>query len=212
MYYHFTCFRLDKGEINMNLVERAKNILLQPKQEWPVIDAEATSVGDLYRNYIAILAAVPVVAAFIGTSIVGISLPGMGSLRIPFGAGVTRMIMSYVLGLVGVYILALIINALAPSFAGQKNFLQALKVAAYSSTASWLAGIFAVLPLLGILGLLGLYSLYLIYTGLPTLMKTPADKALSYTVVVIVCAIVLFILIGALSSLFMPFPAPQPAR
>ncbi len=105
----------------------------------------------------------------------------------------------FVLALAGTFVLALIIDGLAPTFGGQKNQVQALKVAAYSSTASWVAGIFMILPTLGWLGILGLYSLYLLYLGLPRVMKAPQDKAMGYTVIVIVCAIVLYVVIGAIT-------------
>ena len=35
----------------MNLVDRAKNILLKPKQEWEIINEETTTTADLYKNY-----------------------------------------------------------------------------------------------------------------------------------------------------------------
>jgi hypothetical protein len=102
-----------------------------------------------------------------------------------------------------VYVLALIIDALAPNFGGVSNQVQALKVAAYSSTASWVAGIFGLIPPLSWLGVLGLYSLYLLYLGLPILMKSPPDKAAGYTGVVIIAAIVLFLVIGLVAGTFM---------
>jgi hypothetical protein len=104
---------------------------------------------------------------------------------------------SYLLTLVVVYVLVLIIDALAPSFDGTKSQIQALNVAAYSATAGWLAGIFAVIPWLGILGILGLYSLYLLYLGLPVLMKAPKERALGYTVVVIAAAVVLMVIVDS---------------
>jgi hypothetical protein len=110
------------------------------------------------------------------------------------------------LTLVGTYVLALIIDALAPTFDGQRNQIQALKVAAYSSTAAWVAGIFALIPWLGVLGILGLYSLYLLYLGLPVLMKAPREKALPYTAVVILAAIVLFMVIGMIVGRFTGIP------
>jgi len=106
-----------------------------------------------------------------------------------------------------VFVLALIIDALAPTFGGQKNPIQALKVAAYSATAAWVAGIFGLIPALGFLGLLGLYSLYLLFLGLPILMKAPEDKAMGYTLVVIVAAIVLGYLVSALTARLMWHPA-----
>ena len=101
-------------------------------------------------------------------------------------------VITYVLALVSVYVNALIIDALAPSFGGTKNSLKAFKVAAYSGTAAWVAGIFQIIPLLGILGILGLYSLYLLYLGLPRLMAVSADKAIGYTVVVVISWIVVY--------------------
>ena len=193
----------------MNLIERAKNILLQPEQEWPVIETEATTTEGLYLNYIAPLAAIPAIAAFIGLSVVGINLPFSGeTFRISIGSGLAYAVTNFLLTLGAVYILALVINALAPNFGGEKNMQQALKLVAYSSTASWLAGIFAIFPPISFIGLLGLYSLYLFYLGLPVMMKCPADKTLGYTITIIVSAIVIFLVVGVVSSSFISYPMP----
>lgn len=187
----------------MALMDRVKKILLQPKQEWPVIEAEQATVGGLYTGYIIPLAAIGPLASLIGWSVFGMRIPFVGSMRIPMGVGIRNAVVVYVLGLVGVFVLALIIDALAPTFSGQKNQIQALKVAAYSYTAAWVGGIFSLIPALAILGLLaGLYSLYLLYLGLPILMKAPQEKAVGYTVVVIIVAIVLYFVIGIIVAQF----------
>lgn len=187
----------------MNLVERAKAIILTPAAEWDKIAGEAHTVQGLYTNWIMILAAIPAIAGFIGLSIVGGGMFGM-SYRVGVMAGLSHAIATYLLSLGSVYVFALIIDALAPSFGGEKNFLQAFKVAAFAPTASWLAGIFGILPALSILGLLGLYSLYLLYVGLPRLMKTPPEKALAYTVVVIIAGIVLSVVAGMVAAFALP--------
>jgi hypothetical protein len=192
---------LDREE-TMALMDRAKSILFQPKQEWPVIDAEPASVGGLYTGYIIPLAAIGPVASLIGWSVLGMRMPFVGAIKIPISYGLRMAVVQYVGALVGTFVLALIIDALAPTFGGQKNQIQALKVAAYSATAAWVAGIFAIIPALSILGILGLYSLYLLYLGLPTLMKAPQEKAMGYTVVVIVCAIVLAIILSVITRQF----------
>jgi hypothetical protein len=179
----------------MDLVARVKGILLSPKSEWEVIDNESTTVGALYTGYIIPLAAIPAIAGFIGWSVIGSSMLG----KAPMAWGLERAVLQFVLALAGTFVLALIIDAIAPSFGGQKNQIQALKVAAYSSTASWVAGIFMILPTLSILGILGLYSLYLLFVGLPIVMKAPAEKAMGYTVVIIICSIVLYVVIGAIT-------------
>lgn len=190
----------------MSIVDRAKNILLTPSEEWNKIDQEPAETGRLYVGYIMPLAAIGPVASVIGMSMVGMSFMGSGTFRVPFGSALAHAVVSYALSLAGVFILALIIDALAPTFAGTKSQTQALKVAAYSSTAAWLAGIFAILPMFAVLSLFGLYSLYLLYLGLPVLMKSPQDKALGYTVVVIIAAIVLWIIIGAITASIVHYP------
>jgi hypothetical protein len=195
-----------QGPDKQALIARVKGIIMSPKSEWQMIDGESATVGGLYRGYIMLLSAIPPLATFIGMSVFGMSIPFIGTYRVPMGSALTSAIVQYVLGLAGVYALALIIDALAPTFEGQKNQVQALKVAAYSSTASWLAGIFALIPGLRLLSILGLYSLYLLYLGLPVLMKSPREKAMGYTVVAIICAIVIFWVIGAIGGMFLSLP------
>ena len=128
------------------IISRVQEILLKPKAAWAKIDAEPVNVPELYKSYIAPLAAIPPVATFIG-----FSLLGMGFFHMPIGSGLAQMILSYILRLAGVYAFALIIDYLAPQFGAQKNFNQALKLVAYASTASWVAGIFMIIPALGLL-------------------------------------------------------------
>ena len=190
--------------MNVNfVVERVKKIILQPKQEWPEIEREAYSVQEIYTKYALILAAIPAVASFIGWTIVGVGVFG-ATARAPIGTGIAHLILEYLLSLGAVYVLALAIDALAPSFDGQKDFMQAIKLAVFSSTAIWLAGIFYIVPALSIFGLLGLYSLYLLYLGLPLLMKVPEDKALPYTAVVTVASIVIVVVIKVAAMLTIP--------
>ncbi len=180
------------------LIERVKGILLTPATEWPVVAGESTSVVDLYKNYIVILAALPAVFGFIKGSLIGIDVPLIGTMRVGVAAGLTGMVVSYLLGLAQVYVIALIVDALAPTFDGQKNLLQALKLAAYAFTAAWIASVAQILPWIG--GLLalagGCYSIYLFYLGLPEMMKSPKDRAVTYTAVSIIVSIVLSVIVA----------------
>jgi hypothetical protein len=180
------------------LMARAKAILTSPRTEWPVIAAEPATVGDIYKNYVMILAAIPAVFAFLKYSVIGIHLPMLGTYRAGIGSGLGAMVLNYVLALASAYVLALIVDALAPAFGGQKNNLQAFKTVAYASTASWIAGIGQVVPWLSLLIMLagGIYSIYLIYLGLPHTMKCPPEKAVGYTAVTVIVAIILSWLVG----------------
>jgi Yip1-like protein len=184
-----------------SLVDRVKAILLEPRSEWTVIANESATIGSLYR-YAAILAAIPAICGAIAIFRIGSSLASVGIAGNSAAWAIQFAIVRYISALIGIYVLALVIDALAPQFGGQKSQIQALKVATYSCTAAWVAGVFVLIPWIGwILGLLGLYSLYLLYLGLPIVMKAPADKALGYTVVTIIAAIVIFVLLGWIGHL-----------
>ena len=185
----------------MNLVDRAKNMILTPKTEWNVAAAEATPQAELITGYVLPLAAVSAIAGFIGTSVIGV----MGMYRLPMVAGLGLVLWNIVAAVIGCFVIAFIIDALAPTFGGQKSSTQAFKVAAYSYTSVWVAGVFQIIPFLGsLIMLLGaLYAIYLLYLGLPRLMKSPEDKSIAYTLVVIVCAIVVSFVIMAIGGMFM---------
>ena len=180
----------------MNLQTRARNILLTPNTEWPAIAEESTSTSSLITSYVVPLAALGAVAGFIGGSLVGMSLPFVGHYRVPIMTGLAGACFAFVMAIVGVLILAFIINALAPTFGAEKNSAQAIKLAVYSYTPAWLAGVLQILPALSVLGIIaGLYGIYLLYLGLPRLMKSPPEKSAAYTAVIVVCAIVLSVVI-----------------
>ena len=187
----------------MNVVDRAKNIVLTPRTEWGAIEEEPATVNGLYKEHVVPLALIPAIAGFVGICIVGMSIPGVGTVRLGFLAGLMGAILQFGLSLALVYVLALVIDALAPTFAGQKSPLAAFKVAAYAMTPIWIAGIFAVIPSISFLTLLGfLYGIYVLYLGLPRLMRAPQDKAVAYTAVVVLAAIVLSIVFAAVLGIF----------
>lgn len=174
----------------MDLVSRVKGLLLDPKAEWPVIEREPADTAGLLTGYVAILAAIPAVCGFVGTSIIGIS-----GHRTPFLFGIVSAIGGYIITFVGVYVVAFVTDELAEKFGGRRSFANAFKIAVYTPTAAWLASIFSAIPILAVLGILGLYSFYLLYTGLPALMKVPDDNVLGYFLAVLVCALIVWVLI-----------------
>lgn len=180
-----------------SIVERAKNIILTPDAEWAKIDGEQTTIQRLYTEYALILAAIPALAGALGGLIFGYGAMGY-HFRLSLGGAISNAIATYVMSLVSVAVIALIIEALAPTFGATKDRVQAFKVATYASTASWLAGIFSLIPALSILGLLGLYNIYLLYRGLPHVMKAPQDKVIIYTAAIVVAAIVVVLVLGVL--------------
>jgi len=191
-------------DVVKKIAQRAKEVLLKPRDTFAVIKTETVTSRDLILNYLAPLAVIPAIASIIGMSAVGIRISVMGTFRIPLINSFSSAVLQYILTLIGIYILGIIINALAPSFSGKKNEIQALKVAVYSVTPSLVVGVLYILPVLGILVVIaGLYGFYLLYLAIPIMMECPPEKALGYTVVVIIINIVISLIIGALVS-FLP--------
>lgn len=191
---------LSGGTSAKPIVERAKAIVLTPKDEWPVIAGETASQADILKGYVLPLAAIGPVAGFIGGQVFGYGAFGI-SFRPGIFAGLSTAIISFILGIVGIFILSMIADFLAPKFGGTSNRLNAFKLVAYGATASWLAAVFQLIPMLGVFGLLGLYSIYLFYTGAGPLMKVPNDKAPAYVAVTIVCAVVLALIVAPITAL-----------
>jgi len=176
----------------MDLKTRATNILTRPATEWPAIASEVTTPTDLITSYAMPLSAIPAICGFIGLSIVGMSVPLMGTIRTGIASGLTSAIVRFVLGIVGLYVSAIIIEKLAPTFQSRGDTTQALKLVVFASTPVWLAGVLQIIPALGLLVILAaLYAVYLFYLGLPPVMHTPGDKVIPYMVV---AAIVIFVI------------------
>jgi hypothetical protein len=184
-------------------ISRVKNIVLSPKAEWDVIAPESTSVAQLYTGYVMILAALAAVLAFVHMSVLGAHLPlGGGVMRYTMGSGLTTAVMSFVFGLIGVFLVGLIINGLAGMFSAQRDQRQAMKVAAYSLTPAWLSSILALSPVLPTLlqFLAGCYGIYVLYLGLPVVMRAPKERALGYTATVVICTILMGIVFGLIAG------------
>ena len=190
----------EQGAARRSLVDRVKNILLKPQAEWDVIEAEPSTIGGIYTGYVAILAAIPAICGFIGGQIFGISAFFV-TVKPALVPALVSAIVTYGLTLAMVFVLALIIDALAPNFGGQRNRLQAFKVAAYSGTPGWVAGVLLLLPALTMLAaLVAIYGLYLLWVGLPRLMKTPKEQTLPYVALTILAAIIAAVVISLVTA------------
>lgn len=190
------------GALASPLLARVKNMVLTPRTEWPVVASETTSIGQLYVSYVAPLALFAAVLAFIHVTLIGVHVPFGGTIRQPFSMGVTSLVFTLVGAFVGLLIVGVVINALAPTFGGVRDLRQAVKTAAYAFTPAWLGALFGLLPAFSTLLQLAAdcYAVYVLYLGLPVVMQGKQEKAAGYTATVVVCTIVLGFVIGAVMA------------
>jgi hypothetical protein len=182
----------------MNLIQRAKNILMTPKTEWEVINTETATPMSLLTSYVIPMSLIGAVAAFIGYGLIGINVLGIKIGGINWG--IAYAVQIFLGAIVSFFVSSYVVDALAPSFASEKDINKSAQLVAYASTASYVVAIVNIFPSLGILAILGLYSIYLFYIGLPVLKKTPEDKRVAYMLVSALVVIVVSIVVGMIFS------------
>lgn len=187
------------------LLARIRNVIADPRSEWPLIATEPGDPMRLFVGYVAVLAAIPAIAAFIGSSLIGVSV-SVGRLHDPLLLGLLRAVISYLFSFVIVYLTALAIDVMAPVFQTQRNFANALKLAVYSFTPVWLVGIVLMVPGLRFLSILGLYAIRLLWTGLPPLMGTPRPKIVPYAIAIVAAAFVITIALSVIQAAITTLP------
>jgi hypothetical protein len=173
----------------MNLAARVKAILTDPVAAWPQVEKDVGDPALLLRRYVAALALIPPIASFVGAALIGVVTPGGATAHASLFNGAAGAIFGYVMSCATVLVLGLIIDLLAPLFGGRRDFNSAFKLAVYSFTPVWMAGVFLVLPGLHFLALLGCYGAYLVWLGLPRLTKVSEDQAANFTAVIVACAL-----------------------
>lgn len=186
------------------IVQRVINIITKPKEEWNIIANETPNVGNIFTLYVLPLLLIPTVSQIIGLGLIGKKIGvGLWSVKVKsWELGITTGISTFIGGLIAIYLVALVIDLLAPSFGSEKNFGRSFQLAAYSWTPAWIAGIFYIFPALGIIAILaGIYGLVLLYLGIAPLKKTPADKIAVYFIVSLVVVIVISIVVALVLGL-----------
>lgn len=179
------------------IIERVKSILLSPKDALTAVKSEEMSIADFMKEYVAILAAIPAVAQFIGLALVGHSVFGRRS----FIGTLFYAALFYIFSLVSIFVYSKVIDALAPRFNATKHDSSAFKLTVYAWTPAFVAGIFHIIPGLQVLAMLGgLYGIYILYLGLPILMESPEDKTVAYTVVSLIVGLILMVVIGSIAT------------
>ena len=189
-----------------NLIQRVINIITKPKEEWLVVAGEQPNVIKLIGGYAFVLAMIPAICGFIKYGILGVSFMGFESQSI--SAGIQTALIQLLSAVIGVYLLAWVIDLLAPSFDAEKNFGRSLQLAVYSSTPQWIAGIlllFSVTASLLIL-LVSLYAIYLLAVGMPVLKKAPQVKVVGYVALTIIAMLgisfLLALILGSILGMF----------
>ena len=180
----------------IGLIPRVQGILFRSRREWIKIKEEFFPlISQLFSSYVLILAALPPVIGFLGNILYGgFRKPYSGWSWDVAGKNLLFCIVTYIFSLIIVYVIGRIINVLAPIFSSRRSNLNSLKLAIYSLTPYWIGGVLYLVPRTGwiLRDLVALYGIYILYSGFAaSLMETPREKVLKYSIVSGILAIVL---------------------
>jgi len=186
------------------IISRAINMILKPKAEWVNVYNE-TPNNSKSLTYAFILLLIPTISNFIAYGFIGVKM--MGYTFRSVSSGIQQGLMSFIGGILSIYVTSIVINALATSFDSEKNYGRSLQLVVYSMTPFWVGGIFFLLPgFQPLVFLIGIYILVLLYQGMPVLMRTPQHKTTGYLVVsvivMIVVQLVIALILGVILALF----------
>jgi len=186
----------------MDLINRVKNLILAPGQEWETIAREETTVGELYLRYVLVLTVASTLAGVVGRMLFGWGMPHLHG-TYSGGAALSGAVFEIVVTFLSLMVMAYLVDYLAQRFDGERDLLASHKLVVYSATPGWVGGLLGIIPPLGVLGaLFGLYGIYLFYAGAPTLKKIPREKAGLFTLVVLAATFLLFFFIGLITAPF----------
>jgi hypothetical protein len=181
---------------------RLKGMLIAPKAEFAQIAAAGTATSRIYTGFVMPLALLDALIGFIHVSIVGTAEPLTGTVRVPVTGGLLTALLVFAFGLLGICVVAWVIDALAPFFGAVPDRRLASATAAYASTPIWLATVLVPFPTVWapVEVLAVMYHTWLLYVGLRVLMRAARDRVLGYATTVVLCTILLEIVFTMAST------------
>ena len=179
----------------------------QPKKEWKSIKEERCTVGKCFCSHVLIMAAIPAIAGYIGTTQVGWSFGGFEVHRLTTESALQIAILTYLTMLVAVFSLGKAIHWMGQTYGSKQTLPQAIALAAYTATPLWLMGFFFLYPVLWVNMLIGLpalaYTVYLLYTGVPVMMNVSQERGFLFASAVLAVGLVMLVaVLGSMAVLW----------
>jgi hypothetical protein len=185
------------------MMHHVVGLFTHPDQEWRQIRSEDESIRHLYLTHTLLLAAIPAVAAFIGTTQVGWVIGNRAPVVLTQHAAAWMALMSYAAMLGGVAVMGTFIHWMARTYDKTPTMARSVAFATHTATPLFIGGVAALYPHLWLGMLAGLaavaYTVYLLYVGLPTFMGLNEDEGFLFSSSVLAVGLIVLVAIIALS-------------
>ena len=186
-------------------IQHIIGLFTDPTREWELIRDQQKNNDRSSAGHVFILALIPAVSGYIGTTQVGWRIGVGDPIRIPGDSALSIAIIYYLALLVGVFSIGWVIHLLGKAYELEKPLPLCIALSAYTATPLFLIGIMQVYPVLWLNMLLGLpalaYTVYLLYSGLPILMEIPAERGFLYSSAVLAVGLVALVALLAMTAL-----------
>jgi hypothetical protein len=185
------------------MINHVWGLFAHPCQEWQEITGEEREVGHLHLGEVLVLAAIPAISAFIGTTQVGWSIGGGEAVKLTESSALQLTLLSYLAMLCGVAVMGAFIHWMSRTYDANPTLVQCIVFAAYTATPLFVGGLAALYPHIWLGMIVGTaaicYTTYLLYVGLPTFMNIPSDEGFLFSSSVLAVGLVVLVAILALS-------------
>lgn len=183
-------------------LQHMMGVLYHPKREWRLIRNEHYSTAHIFLAQISILAAIPAVSLFIGTTQVGWSITGGEFVTLSIASALPAAIAFYLAMWVAVGFIAYAVHWMEKTYGGSVGLDECIVLTTFTATPLFLAGLAGLYPMLWfnvIVGMIALsYSVYLLYSGVPEIMQIPEDRAFFFSTSILTVGLV--VLVGLLAA------------
>ncbi|MET1078062.1 MAG: Yip1 family protein [Pseudomonas sp.] len=185
------------------MIHHVWGLFTHPDQEWQEIRGEEESISHMYLTHVLILAAIPAISAYIGTSQVGWSIGDRAPVMLTESSAMQLTFMSYLAMLAGVAVMGAFINWMSRTYDASPSMAQCVVFAAYTATPLFVGGLAALYPNIWLAMFVGTaaicYTVYLLYVGIPTFMSIPQDEGFLFSSSVLAVGLVMLVSMMALS-------------
>ena len=189
-------------------------IFINPIAEWESIRTDNCSIGKCYLSYIFLLAAIPPISGYIGTTSFGWEIGAREAVKLSSDSAMVIAIAFYLVMLVGVFTMGAMIHWMGQTYDAKQPLSRCVTLAAYTATPLFLVGFVELFPILWLNFVIGLpalaYSVYLLYTGVPIMMEISVDRGFLFSSAVLAVGLVALVcMLAAMAILWGNGFAPQ---
>jgi hypothetical protein len=161
------------------------SLLTHPERAWVRIRNEERANSSHYLGHLLLLAAIPAICLFVGTTMTGWTLVENETVRLDSGSAAQLSILLYLSSLFGVFLMGAFVRWMTRTFDARPTLNQCIGFVAYMVTPLFLAGLAGLYPsrwlAVIVLPIAAAYSAYLLFIGLPKFMRIPREKGMLFS-------------------------------